>query len=56
MISPELHCWSQVLGMPSIISVLMSKPRDVNWARCVSYLCTEMPVTLFSTSVMLERP
>jgi hypothetical protein len=31
MISPELHCWSQVLGMPSIISVLTSKPREVNW-------------------------
>ena len=36
-ISPELHAWFQVVGTPSIMMLLMSKPRAVNWARFVSY-------------------
>jgi len=55
-ISPELHGCSQVVGTPSIISELSSKPRETNWPRLVSYWFTEKPVVFFTTSVMVRMP
>lgn len=55
-ISPLLQGCSQVVGVPSIISVLTSKPRETNWARLASYWCTDRPVVLATASVTVRMP
>jgi hypothetical protein len=53
--SPPLQDCAQVVGMPSICRLSISKPRAVKPPRLVSYWLTETPVALLTTSVTVCR-